>query len=80
MLWKEEAIAILEKYGLANGWRSKRASEIGSRLLSELPFKRLAEEIRSALKIREKLGQLSSGEFDMPVNTIAHPARGTAGL
>jgi hypothetical protein len=56
MLWKEEAIAILERYELADGWRSKRSGEIGKRLLSEIPFKQLAEEIRSALKTREKLG------------------------
>lgn len=74
MLWKEEAVAILEKYKLADGWRSKRASEIGRRLLSEVPFKQLAHEIRSALKIREKLGQLSSSEFDMPVHAVADPA------
>ena len=80
MLWKEEAITILEKYGLADGWRSKRASDIGNRLLSEIPYKRLAEEIRSALKVREKLGQLSSGEFDMSVNAIAHPTCGAARL
>lgn len=60
MLWKEEAVAILEKYGLANGWRSKRAAQIGERLLSEIPFKRLAEEIRGALKVREKLGRNDS--------------------
>jgi hypothetical protein len=77
MLWKEEAIAILEKYGLANGWRSKRASEIGSRLLSELPFQRLAQDIRSALKIRERLGQLSSSEFNVPVDAVTHPTGGT---
>jgi hypothetical protein len=80
MLWKDEAIAILEKYGLADGWRSRRAADVGNRLLSELSFKHLAEEIRSALKVREKLGQLSTGEFDMAVDAIAHPTCGTTGL
>ncbi len=80
MLWKQEAIAVLDKYGLANGWRSRRASEIGDRLLSEIPFKKLAEEIRAALKSRAKLGQLSSSEFDMPVDTVTHPASGASGL
>lgn len=80
MLWRQEAIAVLDKYGLANGWRSKRASEIGDRLLSEIPFKQLAKEIRTALKNREKLGQLSSSEFDMSVDAVAHPASRTTGL
>lgn len=80
MLWKEEAVAILEKYELANGWRSRRSSEIGKRLLSEIPFRRLAEEIRGALKVREKLGQLSAGQFDVPVDAVANPASRTSGL
>jgi hypothetical protein len=80
MLWKEEAIAILEKYGLAKGWRSRRASEIGRRLLSEIPLRQLTEEIRGALKTREKLGQLVSSDLDMPVNAITHPTGGAAGL
>jgi hypothetical protein len=79
MLWKEEAVAILEKYGLADGWRSKRASEIGSRLLSEIPLKKLSEDIRSALKTRPRLGQLVPSDFDVSVDTIAHPTCRTAG-
>jgi hypothetical protein len=78
MLWKDEAINILEKYGLANGWRSKRASEIGGRLLSELPFQRLADDIRGALKIRERLGQLTSSEFNVPIDAVTHPTGGAS--
>jgi hypothetical protein len=80
MLWKEEAVAILEKYGLASGWRSKRASEIASRLLSEIPLRKLSEDIRSALKVREKLGQLVPSEFNVSVDAIADPACGATGL
>src|SRR6202035_882217 len=80
MLWKEEAIAILEKYGLANGWRSKRASEIGNRLLSEIPLRKLSGDIRSALKARPKLGQLVPSEFNVAVDAIAYPACGATRL
>lgn len=80
MLWKQEAVAILEKYGLADGWRSRRSGEISNRLLSEIPLKKLSEEIRGALKARPKLGQLVSSEFDMAVDTIANPTGRTPGL
>lgn len=78
MLWKEEAVSILERYGLAKGWRSKRSSEIADRLLSEIPFNKLANDIRAALKVREKLGQLIAREFDVPVDAIAHPTSRTS--
>jgi len=80
MLWKEEAVSILEKYGLADGWRSRRAGEISQRLLSELPFRKLSDEIRSVLKSRPKLGQLMTSEFDMPIDGVADPTCGTARL
>jgi hypothetical protein len=79
MLWKEEAIAILEKYGLAAGWRSKRSNDIGKRLLAEIPLKRLSEDIRLALKHREKLGQLVPSQLDMSIDTITDPACRVAG-
>lgn len=80
MLWKDEAVSILEKYKLADGWRSRRAAEIANRLLTEIPLKRLSEEIRSALKVRPKLGQLMSSEFNVTVDAIADPTGRTPGL
>lgn len=79
MLWKEEAVAVLEAHGLAAGWRSRRAFEISERLLSELPFRTVVEHVRSALKAREKLGQAASSEFDVTIDAIAHPTSGAAG-
>ena len=79
MLWKEEAIAALEMHGLDKGWRSRRASEISDRLLSELPFSKIAEHVRNALKVREKLGQLASSKFNMAIDAVAHPTCGAAG-
>ncbi|MDH7795921.1 MULTISPECIES: sce7726 family protein [unclassified Beijerinckia] len=74
MLWKDEAVAVLEKHGLANGWRSKRAGEISARLLSEIPFRQLRDHVRDALKVRQRLGQLAPSQFDMPIDTEADPA------
>lgn len=52
LLWKDEAVAILDEYGLAKGWRSKRIREIHERLAAELPFRELSERVRTALKTR----------------------------
>jgi len=78
MLWKDEAVAILEKHNLARGWRAKPATEISLRLTSELSFRQLSDEVRTALKVREKLGQLAPGQLYMPVDGIAHPSSGTS--
>lgn len=78
LLWKEEALAVLEKYGLAKGWRSQQSAEITERLVASLSYKQLASHVREALKVRPKLGQLSPGEFDMSVDAIADPTRRTA--
>lgn len=52
LLRKEEAVAILDEYGLVKGWRSKRVREIHERLATELPFRELSEKVRTALKAR----------------------------
>lgn len=58
LLWKDEAVAVLEQHGLDKGWRSKKSSEISQRLLSKVPFTRLSAHVRDALRARDKLGQL----------------------
>jgi hypothetical protein len=52
LLWKDEAIAVLERRGLAHGWRAKRVKAIHERLASELPLDDLCEQVRSTLKTR----------------------------
>lgn len=52
LLRKDEAIAILDEYGLSRGWRSKRVKAIHERLATELPFRELSERVRTALKSR----------------------------
>lgn len=68
LLWKEEAINILEKYQLAKGWRSKSADMIHSRLAVNLPISTLTDEVRSALKRRHGwLGQTVRNERNVSV-------------
>ncbi|TRD08211.1 sce7726 family protein [Mesorhizobium sp. WSM4305] len=52
LLWKEEALMVLEEHGLAAGWRSKPAKVIHQRLAGELSFSDLSDEVRRALKSR----------------------------
>jgi len=53
LLWKNEAIEVLESFGLAVGWRSKRIKLLHERLAAELPFTVLSESVRLALKRRD---------------------------
>jgi hypothetical protein len=52
LLWKEEALAVLDSFGLGKGWRAKRIKEIHQRLASELPFEQLSFQVREMLKRR----------------------------
>lgn len=61
LLWKDEALTILDKFDLAKGWRSKRIKEIHRRLSAELEFDELTFQVREKLKKREGwLGQVGS--------------------
>jgi hypothetical protein len=52
LLWKEEALAVLEEYGLSKGWRSKPAAAIHRHLADGLTSQQLGLAVRSALKQR----------------------------
>lgn len=54
LLWKEEALSILDSRGLAKGWRSKPVKVIHQRLSLELPLDELSQEVRSRLKARRE--------------------------
>jgi hypothetical protein len=54
MLDKEEAVELLDAFGLAKGWRSKKLRPIHERLAVELPFDELKEQVRSILKRRPR--------------------------
>ncbi len=52
LLWKEEALSVLDQFGLAVGWRHSRVKDIHRRLASQLPFAVLADQVRTILKKR----------------------------
>lgn len=79
MLWKDEAIAALAKHGLDRGWRSKRSGEICNRLVNSLSFETLTHHVRSALKARSKLGQIVSGDLNVPIHVVADPTARISG-
>lgn len=69
LLSKEEALLVLDKFGLAKGWRSKRIGEVHHRLATELPLDILREQVRETMKGRQEwLGQACPGPFDVTVN------------
>ena len=53
LLWKDEALAVLEQMNLAKGWRNKRVKEIHQHLASVLSLADLGKCVRAALKRRE---------------------------
>jgi hypothetical protein len=75
LLWKTEAIQILEERGLAKGWRAKRIKLIHQRLAVELPLSDLKDQVRAALKARsyDWLGQVQTGELNVPIETNPDP-------
>lgn len=74
LLWKDEALAVLDIYGLARGWRAKKVKAIHQRLAQELPFNALADNVRETLKNREQwLRQVMSCHLDMPINSNPNP-------
>lgn len=52
MLWKSEALSLLDKYNLLKGYKSKPCRALWTCLSMELPFKTLEEEVRFLVKIR----------------------------
>ncbi|MFG1381256.1 sce7726 family protein [Xanthobacter versatilis] len=52
LLWRDEALAILERYGAARGVRSKPREALYDRLAVVLDLDTVRAEVRSALKVR----------------------------
>lgn len=51
-LWRDEALAILERYGAAQGVRSRPRRTLYQRLTEILPLDAIRSEVRNALKTR----------------------------
>jgi hypothetical protein len=68
LLWRDEAVAALDRFGIAKGFRAKAAPVIHQRLADEVPFEVLAAHVRTVLKRRcGWLGQPVSDKRHMPV-------------
>jgi hypothetical protein len=63
LLWRDEAIAILEEHGMATGHRSKPRFRLWSILASLLPAADLNDAVREAIKAR---GDWRSGQRHAP--------------
>jgi hypothetical protein len=75
LLWKGEAIQVLDHFNLAKGWRAKRVKFIHQRLANELPFDDLTYQVRAALKRRpdDWLRQMMPGDLNMAINPNLDP-------
>ena len=74
LLRKDEALLLMERLGIARGWRSKRVKAIHEHLAHELPLRVLRNNVRDILKARvDWLGQDGMHEFDMSINTKLNP-------
>lgn len=74
LLWRDEAIIVLDRHGLAKGYRSKSSDVLVDRLATELPIGVLKTEVRSVLKTR--IGWLRNhmpGDCDMPIDAYCDP-------
>jgi hypothetical protein len=75
LLWRDEVLAVLESFGLANGWRSKKVRLLHCRLAEELSLEQLKASVRCMLKKRKEwLRQPASDEFDVPIDADLHPS------
>lgn len=74
LLWKQEAVLVLDRHGLAGGWRSKRIKLIHQRLSDCLDLQTLKNEVRAALKMRANwLGQVGPNAFDVATHADLDP-------
>ncbi|SRR5579871_6140601 len=54
LLSKEEAIGVLQAFGLDKGWKSKKIRFVHERLANELSLDELRKQVRSVLKARPR--------------------------
>ena len=75
LLWRSEALALLESHGLATGHKSKSAPALHRRLAQQLDITSLKSGVRTALKSRSNwLGKVEPDTLNMSINAIPHPS------
>lgn len=79
LLWRPEALAILEHRGFSKGYKSRTAEVVARRLTEVLSLSDLAAEVRETLKSRPNwLGQTVGNQRQMTVGQQPSPHRPTA--
>lgn len=74
LLWRSEALEALERFNLADGWRSKAAGLLHERLATQLSFYDLSDVVRAALKRRQGwLGKPVGHQGEVPVGSNLDP-------
>ncbi|MCJ2042920.1 sce7726 family protein [Methylobacterium sp. J-059] len=74
LLWRPEALALLDRHGLSKGFRSKPGDILAGRLAAELPLDILRDEVRAVLKARSGwLRKVVADDRGMPVERDADP-------
>jgi hypothetical protein len=80
LLWRPEALQILDRHGYSRGFKSKPVEILRCRLVQSLAPRELALEIRTALKSRDGwLGQPVSNEGQVTAGRDACPESAGAG-
>lgn len=75
LLWRPEALALLDRHGLVKGLRSKPADILAGRLAAELPLDTLRDEVRAILKARSGwLRKVVTDDRGVPVECDADPS------
>lgn len=78
LLWRSEAVALLERRGLSRGYKSRPADVVAARLAEVLSPAELSAEVRSVLKTRAGwLGQPIGDEGQVTVCSVTCPLRST---
>ncbi|MBN4098611.1 sce7726 family protein [Methylobacterium sp. OT2] len=74
LLWRAEALVVLDRHALSRGYRSRPVGILVQRLAAELPVDVLRDEVRAALKARQGwLGDTPTQQRKMPVHANLHP-------
>jgi hypothetical protein len=54
LLWKKEALVILEEYGFSRGYKSKNRTQICEKLVSELDIETLSSKVREVIQFNRQ--------------------------
>ena len=79
LLWRQEALAVLERHSLVKGYRSAPSDKLCRRLASELPLDTIRLEVRETLKARGNWSRKSVDyKGEVPVGVDLNPLRSAA--